>query len=53
VWATLLAQPVLAGIIAFVMLGEKLTIWQISGGIIVVVGIYTVHFAKQKRKKYI
>jgi len=49
--ATLLAQPVLAGIIAFVMLGEELTIWQIIGGIIVVVGIYTVHFAKQKNSK--
>ncbi len=48
---TLLAQPVLAGIIAFFMLGEELTIWQIFGGIIVVVGIYTVHFAKQKRNK--
>jgi len=47
--ATLLAQPVLAGIIAFIMLGEKLTVWQILGGIIVVIGIYTVHFAKQKR----
>ena len=47
---TLLAQPVLAGLIAFLMLGEELTIWQILGGIIVVVGIYTVHFAKQKKR---
>jgi len=47
---TLLAQPVLAGIIAFLMLGEELTIWQILGGIIVVIGIYTIHFAKQKKK---
>lgn len=46
---TLLAQPVLAGIIAFFMLGEKLSIWQICGGVIVVIGIYTVHFAKQKK----
>jgi len=51
--ATLLAQPVLAGFIAFIMLGEELTIWQILGGIIVVVGIYTVHFAKQKRRSNI
>jgi len=48
--ATLLAQPVLAAIIAFIMLGEKLTLWQITCGIIVVIGIYTVHFAKQKKK---
>ena len=46
---TLLAQPVLAGVIAYIMLGEELTLWQIVGGIIVIIGIYTVHFAKQKR----
>lgn len=46
---TLLAQPVLAAVIAFFMLGEELTLWQIIGGIIVVIGIYTVHFAKQKK----
>ncbi len=48
--ATLLAQPVLAAVIAFIMLGEKLTVWQIVGGIIVIIGIYTVHFAKQKKE---
>lgn len=50
--ATLLAQPVLAGVIAFVMLGEELTIWQIIGGIIVITGIYTIHFAKQNKSKH-
>lgn len=50
---TLLAQPVLAGIIAFLMLGEKLTMWQIVGGFIVITGIYTVHFAKQRKNKKI
>lgn len=49
--STLLAQPVLAGIIAFFMLGEELSIWQIFGGVIVIIGIYTVYFAKQKRKQ--
>lgn len=48
--ATLLAQPVLAAVIAFFMLGEELNVWQIVGGIVVVVGIYTVHFAKKKKK---
>ncbi|NOQ23789.1 MAG: EamA family transporter [Bacteroidales bacterium] len=48
---TLLAQPVMAGIIAFFMLGEELSIWQIFGGVIVIIGIYTVHFAKQKKKQ--
>jgi drug/metabolite transporter (DMT)-like permease len=46
---TLLAQPVLAGIVAFFMLGEELSVWQIFGGVIVIIGIYTVHFAKQKK----
>lgn len=46
---TLLMQPVLAGFIAYVMLGEELTIWQILGGFVVIVGIYTVHFAKKKK----
>lgn len=48
---TLLAQPVLAGVIAYIMLGEELTFWQILGGIVVIVGIYTVHFAKQRKNK--
>ncbi|HAF30540.1 MAG TPA: hypothetical protein DCG75_15970 [Bacteroidales bacterium] len=47
---TLLAQPVLAGIFAFWILGEELTLWQIAGGLIVIFGIYMVHFAKQKKK---
>ena len=47
---TLLAQPVFAGVIAFFMLGEELTMWQIIGGCIVISGIYLVHFAKQKKK---
>lgn len=48
---TLLAQPALTSVIAFLMLGEALTLWQITGGIIVVIGIYTVHFAKQRKKR--
>jgi len=47
---TLLAQPVLTGVVAFLLLGEALTLWQIAGGVIVVIGIYTVHFAKQRKK---
>ncbi|MDC0584399.1 DMT family transporter [Bacteroidales bacterium] len=41
---TLLMQPVIAGIFAIFILGEQLTVWQIVGGIIVVSGIYLVHF---------
>lgn len=46
--ATLLAQPVLAAIIAFFMLGENLTIWNILGGAVVVTGIYIVHWKGNK-----
>lgn len=46
---TLLIQPVLAGIIAWILLGEKLGFWHIVGGFIVVVGIYVVHFASKKK----
>lgn len=45
--ATLLAQPVLAGFIAYFALGEVLSLWHIIGGIIMVAGIYTVHFLKK------
>lgn len=46
---TLLAQPVLAGVIAYFILGESLGVYHILGGLIVVAGIYMVHFAKQKK----
>lgn len=44
---TLLAQPVVAGILAYFMLNEVLSFWHILGGIIVVIGIYMVHFGKR------
>lgn len=44
---TLLSQPVVAGILAYFVLGEMLGIWHIVGGIVVVVGIYLVHFFKK------
>ncbi|CAL2108472.1 conserved membrane hypothetical protein [Tenacibaculum sp. 190524A02b] len=47
---TLLAQPVLAAVFAFLLLGEELTVWQITSGIIVVIGIYTVHFSKHNKR---
>ena len=46
--ATLLAQPVIAAVIAFFMLGELLTVWNILGGTVVVIGIYMVHLKKKK-----
>jgi drug/metabolite transporter (DMT)-like permease len=36
---TLLIQPVVAGILAWVLLGEALAAWQIAGGLIIIGGI--------------
>jgi drug/metabolite transporter (DMT)-like permease len=48
---TLLAQPVLAGVFAYILLGEMLSFWQIFGGLMVVAGIYTVHFSRSRKQK--
>lgn len=45
--ATLLAQPVIAGVIAYFALNEILSMSHIIGGIVVVIGIYMVHFMKK------
>jgi drug/metabolite transporter (DMT)-like permease len=45
---TLLGQPVLAAFLAFFIIGEELTLRHIIGGLIVVAGIYMVHFSKKK-----
>ncbi|MBX8819163.1 DMT family transporter, partial [Ochrobactrum sp. MR31] len=36
---TLLIQPVVAAILAWILLSEPLSIWQICGGLIVIAGI--------------
>jgi drug/metabolite transporter (DMT)-like permease len=45
---TLLGQPVLTAFLAIILLHEVLTAWHISGGLIVVTGIYIVHFNRRK-----
>lgn len=45
---TLLAQPIITAIIAILFLNEQLTIWHLSGGIVIVMGIYVVHFSRSK-----
>lgn len=45
---TLLGQPVLTAFLAILLLGEILTLWHILGGTIVVMGIYIVHFNRNK-----
>lgn len=47
---TLLTQPVLAAFIAFLMIDERLTVVQISGGCIVILGIYLVHSSRVRKK---
>ena len=47
---TLLGQPIITAIIAILFLGEKFTIWHITGGIVIVIGIYVVHFKRAVNK---
>jgi drug/metabolite transporter (DMT)-like permease len=49
--ATLLGQPVLTALLAIVFLKEKLTVWHIGGGLIVIAGIYLVHYSKTKNRR--
>ena len=44
---TLLGQPVLTAFLATLLLNEHLTLWHIVGGIIVITGIYIIHFSKK------
>jgi drug/metabolite transporter (DMT)-like permease len=45
---TLLGQPVLTAILALTLLNEQLTIRHISGGLIVMGGIYLVHYSRRR-----
>ena len=45
---TLLGQPTLTAFLAVLLLGEHLTVWHWTGGGIVVLGIYIVHFNRKK-----
>ena len=47
---TLLMQPVLTGLLAVPILGEKLTLVQVAGGVVVLAGIYIVHRSRQELK---
>jgi len=46
---TLLGQPVITAIAAYLILGESLTNWQIGGGLIVFAGIYIVNITRLKK----
>jgi drug/metabolite transporter (DMT)-like permease len=46
---TLLGQPVITATIAIFVLSERFTIWHISGGMVIIVGIYLVHFTRGRK----
>lgn len=48
---TLLGQPVVTAIFAVLLLGESFSAWHILGGILVLVGIYTIHRSRWKEAK--
>jgi drug/metabolite transporter (DMT)-like permease len=45
---TLLGQPVVTAFFAVLLLGESFSAWHILGGILVLVGVYTVHRSRWK-----
>lgn len=48
---TLLGQPVFTAILAILLLDEILTWLHITGGLVVIAGIYIVHFSQYKKSK--
>jgi drug/metabolite transporter (DMT)-like permease len=45
---TMLAQPVVTAVLAGPLLGERLSVWQVVGGLIVLAGVYVVHRSRQR-----
>ena len=45
---TLLGQPVITYLLAYIFLHEQLTAWHLTGGAIVVAGIYLVHYSRNR-----
>jgi drug/metabolite transporter (DMT)-like permease len=48
---TMLGQPVITAILAGPLLGEKLSVWQVLGGVTVLVGVYVVHRSRLKNRE--
>jgi len=46
---TLLAQPVITGLVSIPLLGETFTIWHLLGGFGILIGIYLVHWSRWER----
>ena len=47
---TLLGQPLITAFLAILFLKEHLTLWHISGGIVIISGIYVIHFSNRRLK---
>jgi drug/metabolite transporter (DMT)-like permease len=45
---TMLAQPVVTALLAVLLLGERLSFWQILGGATVLIGVYIVHRSRHR-----
>jgi drug/metabolite transporter (DMT)-like permease len=45
---TLLGQPVVTAILAGLLLGEKLSVWEFLGGVLVLAGVYAVHHSRNR-----
>ncbi len=47
---TLLGQPLMTAFLAILILHEHLTIWHITGGLVIISGIYLIHFTRMKSR---
>jgi drug/metabolite transporter (DMT)-like permease len=45
---TMLAQPVVTAVLAVLLLGERLSLWQALGGVTVLTGVYIVHRSRHR-----
>ena len=45
---TLLGQPLGTAFLAVILLHEHLTLWHITGGIVIITGIYIIHFSRKR-----
>jgi drug/metabolite transporter (DMT)-like permease len=44
----MLAQPVATAVLAVLLLGERLSLWEALGGITVLTGVYIVHRSRHR-----
>jgi drug/metabolite transporter (DMT)-like permease len=47
----MLGQPAIKALLAMLLLGEPLSLWQILGGTIVMAGVYTVHHTRSESRQ--